>query len=845
MLTAPISRPSMFPTQVRHKLTKIRATMQSSSSTTDDLSVHNATSAGHPSAGGDLALPEDARTKTSTLASLASSEETGFRDPLRIPGHKREIYVYRHADAHISAAHINRFGEIVDIFKENLLRDRRMSRPTATMYKLKMCGVNQWAAQPSILICHPLLDKEVGRRILRNLSAGNVKEQYKCCRDDTRPGFEIYLYLSTEFQVLGNPMKVLSICTCRDSKVAQIVSNDKSYPVSTITCGIFFPGDSTIFALTSAHAFEDNDNEKIGGLALSHDDSMSNSGSMDGDGISNHGSSGMEDDYDWDELEAAAAAAAAEGRQKEFPNDSENSGTLDTSDERHISCSEIKPGKVLGRPNDPQWARQPNLDWVLVEMPGLGVPNRSSFVEPSGLSESVATVVATPSGLRQGTLSAIPSYIDSSSNSTVLTEIWTVNLAEHEQGRLQKGDSGSPVFDPIENRIYGFVTALNCFGELHVIPLKAALDQIWNMVQPLDSSAKPRIFKMVGQDISTTHDGVKSSRQSPVFRRLLQYWPEGFTVMPDMNPPESTVPPLIDAADEHSIHKASISRIEDKVGSVRSAAVETLGKQRALSDNILEAIAARLEDNAMSVRSAAVETLGKQRALSDNILKAIAARLEDNERSVRSAAVETLGKQANLPDNILEAIAARLEDRDWFVQSAAVERLGKQRALSDNILKAIAARLEDDVGSVRSAAVETLDKQPALSDNILEAIAARLEDRDWFVRDAAVKTLGKQPALSDNILEAIAARLEDDAMSVRSAAVETLGKQPALSDNILEAIAARLEDNAMSVRSAAVKTLGKQATLLDNILKEVLENTKRSPGEGYPDTKIATKNLAI
>jgi hypothetical protein len=409
--------------------------MQSSSSTTDDLSVHNATSAGHPSAGGDLVLPEDARTKTSTLASLASPEaaasaaKTGFRDPLRMPGHKRGIYVYRHADAHIPAAHIKRFGEIVDILKDNLLKDRRllMSRPAATMYKLKMCGVNEQEARPSILICHPLLDKEVGRRILKNLSAGNVKEQYKCCRDDTRPGFEIYLYLSTEFQVLGNPMKVLSICTCRDSKVAQIVSNDKSYPVSTITCGIFFPGDSTIFALTSAHAFEDNDNEKIGGLAWSHDDSMSNSGSMDSDGISNCGSSGMDDDYDWDELEAAAA----EGRQKEFPNDSENSGTLDTSDERHVSCSEIKPGKVLGRPNDPQWARQPNLDWVLVEMPGLGVPNRSSFVEPSGLSESVATVVATPSGLRQGTLSAIPSYIDSSSNSTVLTEIWTVNLAEH------------------------------------------------------------------------------------------------------------------------------------------------------------------------------------------------------------------------------------------------------------------------------------------------------------------------------------------------------------------------------------------------------------------------------
>lgn len=227
--------------------------------------------------------------------------------------------------------------------------------------------------------------------------------------------------------MLGNPIKSLSICTNRDSKGAQIVLNDKSYPISTITCGVFFPGDSTIFALTSAHAFEDNGDEKTDEAAWSHDESMSDSGSLESDDISNHGSSGMDDDYDWDELEAVAA----EERQKTFPGASANVGPLEIRDERHVSCSEIKPSKVLGRPNHPKWARQPNLDWALVEMPGLGVPVENDFVEPSDLSEPVATVVvATPSGLHQGTLSAIPSYIYSSRKSTVLTKIWTVVLAD-------------------------------------------------------------------------------------------------------------------------------------------------------------------------------------------------------------------------------------------------------------------------------------------------------------------------------------------------------------------------------------------------------------------------------
>lgn len=64
-----------------------------------------------------------------------------------------------------------------------------------------------------------------------------------------------------------------------------------------------------------------------------------------------------------------------------------------------------------------------------------------------------------------------------------------------EQGYVQQGSSGSPVLDLTKNGMYGYVTGLNSFGELHVVPISAALDQIWNMVQSAATlHHKPRIY---------------------------------------------------------------------------------------------------------------------------------------------------------------------------------------------------------------------------------------------------------------------------------------------------------------------------------------------------------------
>jgi hypothetical protein len=424
MLTAPISGPNTIATKVWHKLIA-----QSPSPAEDDLSVRPNPS-DNPRARSSRVAPHEAAAPAVAPAAGLGPSQDDFRDPLEIPGYKKKTYVYRHADSRISDAHKLRFPDIIELFRLQLLSVKGLSKsgPASTEYKLKLCGQTPQDARPSILICHPLLDIKVGRLIFKQLTTKSLREQYECHGNDMRGGFQVYLFFLREFLMLGTSMKPLKICMDQDTLVgAQLVSDDHSYQVSTITCGVSFTGDNTIFALTSAHAFEDNGGEHNDSSAWNYDDSTSESGSLDSDGTCSKRFSDVDDDYNWDELEAAAANE----RQKNALNGSDNAVSSRYSVERHVNCHEIKHSQVWGRPNNLDWATEPNLDWALVEMPNLGVPFEGSFVTPSSLSErAAAIVVATSSGLRRGTLSSIPSYLASSRNSAALTEIWTLTLTD-------------------------------------------------------------------------------------------------------------------------------------------------------------------------------------------------------------------------------------------------------------------------------------------------------------------------------------------------------------------------------------------------------------------------------
>ncbi|KAL6163947.1 hypothetical protein ACJQWK_09625 [Exserohilum turcicum] len=221
--------------------------------------------------------------------------------------------------------------------------------------------------------------------------------------------------------MLGNSFKYLSIyMEDYDLKCAQLVSDNEPYQISTLTCGVSFVANDNVFALTSAHAFEDNDNEKSDKCALNHVDSTSDDGGLESDDTS------ALEDYDWGELEVAKEM------KQHIPSDLYNPAHSKPEFERHAGYSIFTPSQVLGRSNDPKWASEPNLDWALVEMPFSRIDVEFNSHVPLKLPEKPTPVhVATPSRDLMGTISSIPSYISGSRDFTTLTQIWTVTLDGH------------------------------------------------------------------------------------------------------------------------------------------------------------------------------------------------------------------------------------------------------------------------------------------------------------------------------------------------------------------------------------------------------------------------------
>lgn len=80
-------------------------------------------------------------------------------------------------------------------------------------------------------------------------------------------------------------------------------------------------------------------------------------------------------------------------------------------------------------------------------------------------------------------------------------------------------------------------------------------------------------------------------------------------------------------------------------------------KQPDSSEAFLRAVVPFMEDESWSVRLAAVELLGTNQALPDEILQAVTTRLRDGDSDVRLAVVKALRGQRSLPDAILTSAA--------------------------------------------------------------------------------------------------------------------------------------------------------------------------------------------
>ncbi|EED11820.1 conserved hypothetical protein [Talaromyces stipitatus ATCC 10500] len=181
---------------------------------------------------------------------------------------------------------------------------------------------------------------------------------------------------------------------------------------------------------------------------------------------------------------------------------------------------------------------------------------------------------------------------------------------------------------------------------------------------------------------------------------------------------------------------------------VKNAILQALRHRSNFSVCLVNLIAYLLGQNVSSdLEWFAINALGRQTSLPDNILQAIVHRLEHSEWRT---AINVLGKQTVLSDDILQAIVRRLEDSNGYVRQSANYALNKQITLSDNILQAIVRQLEHSEEDVRQSAIDALDKQTSLSDDILQSIVLVLSKNTSSTDSESVSMLLKQDNLYDS-----------------------------------------------------------------------------------------------
>lgn len=347
-----------------------------------------------------------------------------YRDAQKIPHVKRTTYIYPYADEFISSEHKERFPVIIDVFRRNLYESKKLFRlpPVKTEYKLKMCGTCIDDAKPSILICHPRSEPRMGLLVMKILAESHVREQYDSA--DMKVRFAIYLFLGPSSTTLGRFMEDFEIEMRNFSFTgAPVVSGEDSIIISTITCGIKVLGAAgPYFALTSAHAFEDERKagrphaQHLGGLDTNTYNLMYGSENKDANTFADV-EYDIEGLMEWEGKTDWAWPPPPPGlRDIEYSHDGDSTG--------------IKPARALG------WREDcPNLDWVLLEIEKSeqweNLDLVSTIYEAPGLGNPNGRVlVLTCRGSLEGTICNLPTYIANSESNGHLCEVWSVTLKD-------------------------------------------------------------------------------------------------------------------------------------------------------------------------------------------------------------------------------------------------------------------------------------------------------------------------------------------------------------------------------------------------------------------------------
>jgi HEAT repeat protein len=264
----------------------------------------------------------------------------------------------------------------------------------------------------------------------------------------------------------------------------------------------------------------------------------------------------------------------------------------------------------------------------------------------------------------------------------------------------------------------------------------------------------------------------------------------------------------------------AVSELGSRVGGLRQAAAETLGK---LGDpRAVKPLIAALKDENAEVRQAAAEALGE---IGDpHAVEPLIAVLKDENAEVRQAAAEALGEIGD--SHVVEPLIASLGDKDINVRRAATDALVE---IGQSVQPLISA-LGDELSAVCEAVARALGEigdpravQPLIgalgqSSFVHRAAFGKHRDPDAIVRRAAAEALGKigdpravQPLIgalgqSSFVRRAVSGKHRDSDAVVRRAAAWALGE---LADpRAVEPLISALGDEASAVREAAARALG-------------------------------------
>ncbi|KAL7957956.1 hypothetical protein V8C34DRAFT_305327 [Trichoderma compactum] len=273
---------------------------------------------------------------------------------------------------------------------------------------------------------------------------------------------------------------------------AALVSSDTFSTVSTITCGIRFLGvGGPYFALTSSHAFEDDEEDSEMDAQFNEIDSLQSP--LDEFG-SQHDSED-EDTYTFAGVEydmAGLKQCDTKDEWEQVRKSSVPSGEFSTVEHSHFDGSvpishptSIKPVRAWRLGTD-----RPNLDWALIEIDESerwqGLELISTIHEAPGLGDKNGRVlVITSRGSLEGTIGNLPAFVANSKNNRHFVKFESILV----------GDSGALVVDALTNHPYGYVVSVNHFQELHIMPLKSILDQISDA--PLFPNLQTQVFKRI------------------------------------------------------------------------------------------------------------------------------------------------------------------------------------------------------------------------------------------------------------------------------------------------------------------------------------------------------------